>query len=512
METARKKSSWWKGSLALLVLIIGLTLTFFGWKFTQGLLQEQKESKLFSEVDMVTESFKSEIGRYDNALAGAKGLFSASVEVERDEFEAYFKGIDVAGQYPGIYSFVYVSRVFDADVGEFIESVKSKFDEKSIPGELNFDLAEGPEHYIVNFIAYEHEVPPVAYGMDLKKDENRRRTIESARDTGLPAASAPLVLRGPEKLGFILTTPIYVNGMPTTTLEERKEALLGFVNAAFVYEYLFDNIFSSSHSGFEIHIKDAGVLIHDSEEIEHRDPDEELPSLAKRTISVGGGNWEIEFYRDSNLKEGGVESNLPLGVLIAGSLFSLLLFGITYVLSSTQARAIHLANEMTAKLRESEERFKAYMDNTTVLAWLKDPSAWNYVYINKLFATTFNVPPEEISEKTDFDLFSKEVAEGLRANDEKVLNEGKALQAYEEVPLPDGTTHHWLVFKFPLVVSGENKLIGGTAIDVTVEREAQEKLKKQKEEFERMNKLMVGRELKMAELKKKVAELEEKED
>lgn len=170
------------------------------------------------------------------------------------------------------------------------------------------------------------------------------------------------------------------------------------------------------------------------------------------------------------------EKTLPLVVLLSGSLMTLLLFGMMYALSSSQSRANEIATVMTAKLRESEERFKVYMDNTSIVAWLKDPETWKYVYINKLFADTFRVSAREVTGKTDFDLFPENVAVLLRENDERILQSGSAVQVYEKVPTPDGSTHTWLVFKFPLRLPNNRLLMGGSAIDVTNERSAQEAL------------------------------------
>ena len=46
--------------------------------------------------------------------------------------------------------------------------------------------------------------------------------------------------------------------------------------------------------------------------------------------------------------------------------------------------------------------------------------------------------------------------------------------------------------------------------DVTKRRETEEKLREKMDELERFNKLMIGRELRMVELKKRIKELEEK--
>jgi GAF domain-containing protein len=61
------------------------------------------------------------------------------------------------------------------------------------------------------------------------------------------------------------------------------------------------------------------------------------------------------------------------------------------------------------QLRESEERFRAVVDNSTTVIFVKDCEG-RYVLINERFETLFNVRESEILGKTDFDYFPEDVA------------------------------------------------------------------------------------------------------
>ncbi|KKQ98300.1 MAG: putative sensor/response regulator hybrid [Candidatus Woesebacteria bacterium GW2011_GWB1_39_12] len=489
MHAAQKFTSSWRDSLDFIVLIIALLLTFFAWKFTQGFVEEQGENKLVSELDVIENSIKSDIAGYDNALAGVKGLFSASLEVERDEFDAYFKGIDVPFQYPGIYSFVYVSRVSDTDLANFTERLKSEFSEKEIPGELNFQISEDPEHYIVNFIAYQHEAYPVAYGLDLKLDTNRRQTLERARDIGESVASAPLILRGPEKPGFIITAPIYKNGEPTESLDEKREAIVGFVNATFIYEDLLKNVFEESrHADLEIHIKDGSDLIYDSIPAEDHTPDgghvPGFESAAKRPIEVAGRNWEIEFFGDPMIHVSEVERRLPIGVLLTGIAFSVLLFGIIYTLSSSQARAEALANQMTATLRSERDRVNLIVSSMGEGLLVVD-DRHDIVMVNPVAEKLL-----EISQKDALDKSWSEITSTFKGDKKVPIEERSFTQAVQEgktiiTNLEDD--HYYQTSssrKFPIVsvtapLTSGGKQIGAVKVfrDATHEKDLEGKLK-----------------------------------
>jgi PAS domain S-box-containing protein len=129
-------------------------------------------------------------------------------------------------------------------------------------------------------------------------------------------------------------------------------------------------------------------------------------------------------------------------------------------------------------LRESEERFTAFMNNSPVVAWLKDPATWTFSYVNNAFEKVFDITQEVIRNKTDFDLWPEEIARQLRENDLRVMSSDKTIHTSEDVPLPDGTVHHWLVFKFPLHTPSGKVLLAGTAVDITERRRMEEEREK----------------------------------
>jgi signal transduction histidine kinase/CheY-like chemotaxis protein len=74
-----------------------------------------------------------------------------------------------------------------------------------------------------------------ALGYDLASDECRRLSLEQARDTGKPVATAPIQLaQGPDnQAGFLVLLPVYYGDLPPTTIAERQRHLRGFAVAVF---------------------------------------------------------------------------------------------------------------------------------------------------------------------------------------------------------------------------------------------------------------------------------------
>lgn len=126
------------------------------------------------------------------------------------------------------------------------------------------------------------------------------------------------------------------------------------------------------------------------------------------------------------------------------------------------------------KLRSSEQRFNAFMDNSPTVAFMKD-SKGRFVYANDAMLQNFGKTRKEILGKTDFDLWPDAAAD-LREHDQVVMSGDTAVQVEEDVPSPDGVSQHWLSIKFPLQ-DGHHRLLGGVAINITERKHYEMQLK-----------------------------------
>jgi PAS domain S-box-containing protein len=115
-------------------------------------------------------------------------------------------------------------------------------------------------------------------------------------------------------------------------------------------------------------------------------------------------------------------------------------------------------------LRESEERFKNFMDHSPAMAWMKDEQG-RYVYANRVFEHRLHLKPEDWRGCTDFELWPAEIAKQIRANDQAVLAADHALEVVEATRDGAGQTQSWRVFKFPFRNSAGRRFVGGMAVD-----------------------------------------------
>src|SRR5690606_21253898 len=119
---------------------------------------------------------------------------------------------------------------------------------------------------------------------------------------------------------------------------------------------------------------------------------------------------------------------------------------------------------------ESEQRFKAFMDNGPGVSFIKDENGY-YLYANPLFLRRFGKKWDEIVGHRDAELWPPDVCARVQRDDRAVLDGRRPVCTEETAPMPDGSTTVWLAFKFILHNSSGQRLLGGISIDITDRKE-----------------------------------------
>lgn len=130
-------------------------------------------------------------------------------------------------------------------------------------------------------------------------------------------------------------------------------------------------------------------------------------------------------------------------------------------------------------LRESETRFRTFLDHAPGLAFIKDLNG-HYLYVNRPFEQRFQLEPGSSLGKSDRDLFSPEQAAQFATHDRTVL-ESETSAEFEEAALYADGPHTSIVMKFPLKASsGHVYALGGLATDITARKNAETELAAQR--------------------------------
>ncbi len=127
-------------------------------------------------------------------------------------------------------------------------------------------------------------------------------------------------------------------------------------------------------------------------------------------------------------------------------------------------------------LHESQERLQAIIDNSTAIIYLKD-TLGRYILINRQYETLFNISKECIIDKTDYDIFPKEIADAFQRNDGKVLETEHPLE-FEEIVQYRDVLRSYISLKFPLA-NTKDVIYGicGISTEITKRKHAEEQIK-----------------------------------
>lgn len=133
-------------------------------------------------------------------------------------------------------------------------------------------------------------------------------------------------------------------------------------------------------------------------------------------------------------------------------------------------------------LQESENRFRAFMDNSSTVNCIEDEQG-RLTYVDRTFERRFGSANRDCLGATMFGLFPGDVAARLAKSSIEVLRCNEPRELIETIPTAEGETY-WLVCKFPFTDSAEQRFVGATAIDITEHEKANHEIEKLNSELE----------------------------
>ncbi|MGH3089520.1 MAG: sensor histidine kinase [Rubrobacteraceae bacterium] len=341
------------GAVAYAVLIMSLALTLLVYFYAHQSMETQTGVR-FQETVLITErSIDRRTDAYVDAIFGARAYFYASEEVTREEWDDYIDALELRDRYEGFQALGYIPYLESGEREDYIR----RTEEEGLPG-LSPDLAPGGEREAyapVEFIAPSDRANRNQLNYDHYTEEAHRTAMDRARDTGTasatsriyvltaadPGANADLSLRP----GFFVYLPVYRRGEPLGSVEERREALEGFIFGSYRMNDLLGGIFEERFSpliDFEVYdgenLSPTNNLYDEDGVLRAADTSHEARYSEYSNVEVAGRDWSLYFATLPGFTSG-ADQALPDIALVAGVLVSLALFAATWLLSASRERA-----------------------------------------------------------------------------------------------------------------------------------------------------------------------------
>ena len=338
--------------LPYLILLVGLAFTAVVYYYFSKLTFEQDQSRFQKNVQELQDRIRLKVETSITLLRAGTGLFAASDEVDPIEFHRFVQQLDLQKNYPGIQGIGFSQSFTPAEKDALVRRMRQIVRE---------DFHVWPDGPREEYTAIVYLYPPGnrnenAIGYDMFEEPVRRQAMEQARDTGAPAASGRVRLiqepENPGQPGFLIYAPVYENNAPISSVEDRRQALLGFVYSP----YRIDDFLSPITSAKTY---DVSFEVYDSPEVKPENflygtKDSAIPVDPRFThinpLDVAGRTWTLSYAVKPSFERG---SSRPLlkYTIIVGVLLSFLFFAVTRAEVSARSRAEESAEEV----RESEK-------------------------------------------------------------------------------------------------------------------------------------------------------------
>jgi PAS domain S-box-containing protein len=264
-------------------------------------------------------------------------------------------------RFPGILGFGFIERVAADQLDAFVAREHAR-------GAPQFSVrsADGPSPlYIVTRIE-----PPgrtqAALGSDLGAEPAQREALVRAIRTGEPTLTPRLDLATDDSTGpgVLYLLPVYAHDSDPETPDEREAALVGLVYAPIALREIFAGPVAETRGMLDVEVFDGTALTPDRLLLD-ADPalapatDADAASFDRRmfntsrTIVIGGRPWTLVISTTARFEKN-LDARFPILVGAGGLFITLLLSGVVLTLGRSRARALALAEEMTATLRQQE--------------------------------------------------------------------------------------------------------------------------------------------------------------
>lgn len=247
----------------LLVLLTCLAVSVYYWYTVRNNIREDYGNAASQAISASEQAIGNRMSVYINIMTGAAGLYNASDDVTRSEWDNFIAAYNVQQQYPGASAFGYADYVLPQNLGSHIQSVR----ESGIPEYSIKDSGNTQPYVPVVYISPMNDQRRALLGFNMMSESTRSKAIIVARDTGHLSITGKIVLAQTkegtaptnQEPGLILYLPVYKHDMPTDTVEQRQAAIQGFVYTSLRVNELLKGIFGDNGN------KNLALQVYDGE-------------------------------------------------------------------------------------------------------------------------------------------------------------------------------------------------------------------------------------------------------
>jgi PAS domain S-box-containing protein len=381
----RPSDSWRKRRLSITLPIIALFVMTTATVYYESKNETERLKLEFDHHALALKTaLESSISGQLTALRSLESFHSATTTFDRKSFKNFVN--HTLTNLSGIQALSWNPLIRNSERDGFERSVNGE-------GHRNFQITEQStdkqmvragnrlEYVPVEFIE-PYQENHKALGYDVYSDPFRRKAIDQARDTGeitTTAARINLVQDQQHQYGILTLLPVYRKGLPHTTLQERRQAISGYLVAVFRgNDFVMAALEDANQDKLSYRLIDESAPTDDQLIFSNGQQDlkplvlqekglfgRNLSLADKFAISSGGRSWRLEVFPTQEYVVSHQTDNAWL-ILIAGLLLTSMSGAFAMVSSGRGTLLLRLVEERTAALVQSEERFRSTFEGAPI--------------------------------------------------------------------------------------------------------------------------------------------------
>lgn len=437
-------------SIFLLSIIVASILWFASKRYYDSIVQEKFMSIAQSHIYKI----EKHMLMYERVLRSGAAFFYANKDIDHKTWHTFIKEIEIDKNYPGAYG-VGLSMMIEP---EEVSHVEQRMRDEGLE---SFSITPSGKRKIYSSILYLEPINNrnlVVIGYDMYSEPTRRQAMQSARDSAKIALSSKITLvqeiNTSIQHGILMYMPLYKKNAELVTIEQRREALVGFVYSPFRMNELMDSInLDKSILDFELYDDKNTSQDHLLYKSSKKSSYNSKYKIVK-TVTINDKTWYLHLYSTKKFQDS-TNTSYPLLMTSIGLLIHFFLLSIILLLFKNRDMLKLQANELI-KLSQALEQ----SPNCIIITDLDG----NIEYVNNTFFTITGYDKDEVIGKNPRFLQSKKTDPKLYVDMWKNLLEGRVwhgefinitkggveyIESVKATPIfkTDGTISHYMAIK-----------------------------------------------------------------
>lgn len=453
-----------------LFFILELIIGFVSLRMYQN-LNQKRENEFFRRTNIVTEKLTSQINDLDFLFTSVRSFYMASTEVTPQEFTDYLNTLLPDPHRSSVYNFTYAE--FDPQ--------KNCYQAK-----IHLVSTASPNSPLI-------AADPTIRNQQLCLTPSLTSAINQANTKNNTILSEPYLVEGEPH--FLLVTPVGNESIST------ESATQGVVLSSAPSQVFFDDLLSQVSVGdITLNVTDDDLTLF-SVFLGEYNQIGTSPYFREQSLGLMNQTWKLRFTSLPGFSLGLEEELFPFMILIGSSILNLLVCFIVYWLAGNNERVRRSAERITADLRASRAQFQAIYQNAPIAYLLLDSKA-QIIDSNQTTSALLGFSSAELIGQNFVSLLA------VSAPDRQLIQTKLASNSHYTAVSQFRRRDQGLIWgKFSAATvsypsTPTTFLI--TITDIDTQKKLEAELQQNAVKLEKINQTLVGRELKMVELKQKL--------